>query len=150
MLVHLLSVRLKINGTGEFARALREEVVPLLRKQKGFRAYDAFVIPEGTEAAGITFWEKEEDLETYLLRSASQVVWALARATEGVPQIQTFEISEATFLAIEELRRAAAVIVRAPQLQIYAVSRSTFNMIAGSVAASPSSEFQTVDCLQGT
>ena len=150
MLVHFLSAHLKTNGTDEFARALREEVVPLLRKHKGFRAYDAFVIANGTEAAGISFWEKEEDVEAYLLRSAFQVVWILARVTEGVPQIQTYLISDDTFLAIEELRRAANVIERAPRLQIYAVPKSTFSLITGSVAASPSPESQTVESSQGT
>jgi heme-degrading monooxygenase HmoA len=150
MLVHFLSARLKTNGTNEFARALREEVVPVLRRHKGFRAYDAFVIANGTEAAGISFWDKEEDVEAYLLRSAFQVIWALARVTEGVPLIQTYQISKDTFLAIEELRRGANVIERAPRLQIYAVPRSTFSLIAGSVAASPSSETQTADSSQGT
>ena len=150
MLVHFLSARLKINGTDEFTRALREEVVPLLRKQKGFRAYDAFVVPNGTEAAALSFWEKAEDLEAYLLRGAFQVTLALAHAMEGVPKYHTGEISEATFLAIEELRRMADVVVRAPRLQVYAVPRPAFERIAGSVAASPISASRTVDGGQRT
>lgn len=70
----------------------------------------------------------------------------LAQVTEGVPQFQICEISEATFLAIEDARRVANVIVRAPRLQVYAVPRSTFDRIEGSIAASPTSEGQTVDC----
>ena len=150
MLVHFLSAHLKINGSFEFARALKEDVVPLLRKQKGFRVYDAFIITNGTEAAGISFWEREEDLEAYLLRNAFQVTWALARAIEGVPQVQTFAISEATFLAVEDLRRMANVIVRAPRLHIYAVPESQFYRIAGGVAASATPELQTVGGAQQT
>ena len=85
MLVHFLSARLKFRRTDEFVRALREEVVSLLGEQKGFRRYDAFVIPNGREAAGISVWEKEEDVEVFLFRSSFQVIWALARVIEGVP-----------------------------------------------------------------
>ncbi len=130
MVVQFLSARLKANGSGEFTGTLKTDVVPLLRKQRGFRAYDAFVLAEGTEAVGISFWDGGEDLEAYLLRDDLQVMRALGRVTDGTPQIQTHPISKSAFLALEELRSLAHVIERTLRLQIYLVPKATFDKIA--------------------
>ena len=56
---------IKVKPTCEvnLARALEEEVVPLFRKQKGFRGFVAFVLPAGKEALSFSLWDQKETAE---------------------------------------------------------------------------------------
>lgn len=51
--------RCKVN----LARALEQEVVPLFRKQKGFRGLVAFILPAGREALSFSLWDQKESAE---------------------------------------------------------------------------------------
>jgi len=54
MFARHVSMVLKPNCTAQFARTIKNEIIPLLRKQKGFKDEITFVVPDGTEAIGIT------------------------------------------------------------------------------------------------
>jgi hypothetical protein len=45
MIARNLSMHLKPNSVAEFTRSLDNEIIPLLRKQKGFQDEIAFVAP---------------------------------------------------------------------------------------------------------
>ena len=49
----------------EFTRLLEEEIIPLLRKQKGFQDEISFLAPERNEAVAISFWDKQDNAEAY-------------------------------------------------------------------------------------
>jgi len=55
MFARSVSMRLKANSVGEFTLTLENEVIPLLRKQKGFQDEISLVDPNGTEALAISF-----------------------------------------------------------------------------------------------
>jgi len=44
-----VSMKLKANSAPEFTRTLEKEILPLLRKQKGFKDEISFVAPERNE-----------------------------------------------------------------------------------------------------
>jgi hypothetical protein len=92
-----VSMHLKPNCLAEFTRTLDQEVIPLLRKQKGFQDEITFVVPNGTEALGISLWEQKENAEAYNRESYPAVLKALAKVVEGTPQVQTYEVSNSTF-----------------------------------------------------
>jgi len=50
-----VSIKLKSNSAAEFTRILEKEIIPLLRKQKGFQDEISFVAPERNEAVAISF-----------------------------------------------------------------------------------------------
>ncbi len=52
-----VSMHLKPNSVADFTRTLDQEIIPLLRKQKGFQDEITFVVPDGTEAVGISLWD---------------------------------------------------------------------------------------------
>ena len=54
MYAHCVSVHLKPNSAAAFTQRLEEQVIPMLRKQKGFQDEIAFVGPTGTEALGVS------------------------------------------------------------------------------------------------
>jgi hypothetical protein len=99
-------IHLKPNNVAEFARTLDQEIIPVLRKLRGFQDEIAFVVPGGTEALGISLWDRKEDADAFNRREYPRVLKVLARMVEGHPQVQTYEVSNSTFHALAA--RAAA------------------------------------------
>jgi len=99
-------MHLKPNSIVEFTRTLDQEIIPVLRKLRGFQDEIAFVAPGGTEAVGISLWDRKEDADAYNRRTYPRVLKALARVIEGNPYIQTYEVSNSTFHTLAA--RAAA------------------------------------------
>jgi hypothetical protein len=92
--VHL---RLKPDSVAAFTQTIEKEILPLLQKQPGYKDEITFVVPGGTEAVGISLWEKRENAEAYNRGTYSEVLRALAKVVEGTPRVQTYEVSNSTF-----------------------------------------------------
>lgn len=97
MFARNVSMRLKPNSIADFARTLENEIIPLLRKQKGFQDEIAFVGPSGTEAVGISLWDTKENAEAYGRARYPEVLKAMAKVVEGTPQVHIYEVSNSTF-----------------------------------------------------
>ncbi len=106
MFARRVHMHLKPNSVAEFTQRLEKDVLPLLRKQKGFQDEMTFVGQSGKEAFGISVWDKAEDAEAYNRAVYPQVAKILASVIEGAPQIETFDVANSTFHKI-----AAAVAV---------------------------------------
>ncbi len=106
MFARKVSMHLKPNSVAEFTQRLEKEVLPLLRKQRGFQDEITFVVPNGTEAFGISLWENTENAEAYNRGTYPEVSKILARVVEGTPKVETYEVANSTFHKI-----AAAVTV---------------------------------------
>jgi len=65
MYSHDVSFKLKAKSTAEFTRILEGEIIPLLRRQKGFEDGISFISPERNEAVAISLWDKKDDAEAY-------------------------------------------------------------------------------------
>ena len=100
MFARSVSMHLKRNKAAEFTQAIEREIIPLLRKQKGFQDQITFITPGGKEAVGISLWDHKEDAEAYRRGTYFQVQKALAKVVEGTPQLQTYEVSNSTFHTI--------------------------------------------------
>jgi hypothetical protein len=97
MFARSVSMRLKSNSVGEFTRTLENEVIPLLRKQKGFQDEISLVNPNSTEAVAISLWDQKDNAEAYNRGAYAEVQKALAKVLDGTPQVQTYEVGNATF-----------------------------------------------------
>ena len=97
MFARNVSLHLKPNSVAEFTRTIEKEIIPLLRKQKGFQDEIMFVASSGLEAVGISLWEEKENAEAYNRGTYPEVLKALAQVVEGTPRIQTYEVSNSTF-----------------------------------------------------
>lgn len=97
MFARLVSMRLRPNHVGEFTRTMEKEVLPLLEKQQGFQDEITLVVPDGTQAIGISLWDNKEDAESYNLGTYPEVLKALAKVIKGAPKIKTFEVANSTF-----------------------------------------------------
>jgi hypothetical protein len=92
-----VSIHLKPNRVAEFIRTIDREIIPLLRKQKGFQDELTFIASGGLEAIGISLWDKAEDADAYSRRIYPGVLKALADVVEGTPRLQIFEVANSTF-----------------------------------------------------
>lgn len=93
---HVL-VRLKAKSASEFTRLVEKEVIPLLRKQKGFLDMVTFISPDLTEAVSNSFWETKTDAEAYSRTGYPEVIKSLERVIEGTPTVGTATVSNSTF-----------------------------------------------------
>lgn len=97
MFARSVSVHLKSGRAAQFSQLVNQDVIPVLRKQKGFQDEIAFVAPGGAEAVGISLWDLKEDADTYARGAYSGVLKALEQVVEGTPQVETYEVSNSTF-----------------------------------------------------
>lgn len=97
MFTRHVTMKLKTNSVPEFTRIIENEIIPLLRKQKGFRDEIAFVAPERSEAVANSFWDTKEDVEAYNRTEYQEVLKTLSKAVEGTPTVEIFEVANSTF-----------------------------------------------------
>ena len=106
MYARIVTLNLKPNHLNDFKDTLDKQVIPMLRKQNGFKDEMAFVGPSGTEIRSISFWDKKENADTYNTATYPEVLKAFASVLEGTPQIKTFEVVNSTFHKIPTLATA--------------------------------------------
>ncbi len=97
MFARSVSFHLKPGRATEFTQTLEKDVIPALRKQKGFVDEIAFVAPGGADAVGISVWDLKENAEAYARDGYAAVLKGLEPVVTGTPQVQTYEVSNSTF-----------------------------------------------------
>jgi hypothetical protein len=97
MFARRVFLHLKPNSVAELTQRLEKEILPLLRKQKGFQDEISFVSQGGTEAFGISLWDKAENAEAYNRGAYPEVTKILATVVDGPAQVETFEVANSTF-----------------------------------------------------
>ena len=80
-----------LNMAADFSRALENEVLPLLRKQEGFKGEITLSNPGNMERISISLWENKSNAEAYEVNVYPQVLKMLAKVIDGTPKIRTFE-----------------------------------------------------------
>ena len=97
MFARHVTMKLKSNSVVELPRIIESDVLPLLRKQKGFRDEITFISTDDSEAIANSFWDTKEDAEAYNLAGYPQVLKALSKVVEGTPRVGTAVVSNSTF-----------------------------------------------------
>jgi heme-degrading monooxygenase HmoA len=90
-------MELKPNTATEFTDVVESNVLPLLRKQKGFRDLITFIAPDRSEAISISFWDTKEAAQTYNESAYPEVLKTLTNLVEGTPRVGTAEVATSTF-----------------------------------------------------
>jgi heme-degrading monooxygenase HmoA len=89
-------LQLKPNTTTEFTDTVESKILPLLRKQKGFRDMITFLATDRSEAIAISFWDTKEESEAYNLSGYPEVLKTLTNLVEGTPRVGTAELATST------------------------------------------------------
>ena len=96
MFTRNVSMKLKGNSVPEFNRLIENEILPLLRKQPGFRDELTFVAPERSEAVAISIWDTKENAQTYDRTVYPEVLKIVSKVVEGTPKVENFELASST------------------------------------------------------
>jgi hypothetical protein len=97
MFARNVSIHLKSNMLSDYTRSFENEILPLLRKQKGFRDEITLSNPSSLDAIAISLCETRADAEAYNTNTYPEVLKTLARMIDGTPKVQTFESVTSTF-----------------------------------------------------
>jgi hypothetical protein len=92
-----VSLNLKPNTAREFTQTFERDILPMLRKQNGFKDEITFVGQNGKEALAISLWDRKESADQYSRDTYPQVLKGLAKVVEGTPEVQAFEVGNSTF-----------------------------------------------------
>jgi hypothetical protein len=97
MFARNVSIHLKSNMLSDYTRTFEKDILPLLRKQKGFGDEITLSNPSSLDAIAISLWETRADAEAYNTNTYPEVLKTLARMIDGTPKVQTFESVTSTF-----------------------------------------------------
>ena len=97
MFARSVSIHLKSNMLSDYTRTFEKDVLPLLRKQKGFMDEMTLSNPTSLDVIAISLWATQTDAEAYNTHTYPEVLNSLARMIDGTPKVQTFEAVTSTF-----------------------------------------------------
>jgi len=97
MFVRKVSMRLKSEAAAQFTRKMEDEIIPLLRKQKGFLDEMTLIAQGGKEVYAYSFWETSADAEKYDKNEFARVTGMLTNEIEGALRIHTYVVANSTF-----------------------------------------------------
>jgi hypothetical protein len=92
-----VSFHLKSNMLTDYTRAFDKDILPLLRKQNGFKDEITFASSNEIDVTAISLWDNKADAEKYNTNSYPEVLKTLARFIEGTPKVQTSDVVSSTF-----------------------------------------------------
>jgi heme-degrading monooxygenase HmoA len=96
MIARNVSMYLKPNTLTEFTRTFDGEILPLLRKQRGFRDEITFALAGGREVLATSFWDEKENAEAYNTSAYPQVLKTLGKVLDGTPNVKVLEVISST------------------------------------------------------
>jgi hypothetical protein len=96
-------IHLKSNTLSDYTRTFEKDILPLLRKQNGFKDEITFAGPGGVDVTAISLWDNKADAEAYNTNTYPQVLKTMARFIEGTPKVQTSDVVNSTFHKSTEL-----------------------------------------------
>ncbi|MCH8059754.1 MAG: hypothetical protein IIA11_04760 [Proteobacteria bacterium] len=100
MFVRQVTAHFKPDKLDLFNQRLENDVVPLLKKQTGFRDELSFFDIDNDEAIAMSFWDTRKDAEKYDRDTYPLVLEKMNEAIEGTPEIRTFEVNNSTWYDI--------------------------------------------------
>jgi hypothetical protein len=92
-----VSISLKPNTASEFTQTLEKDILPLLRKQSGFKDEITFLGADGKDAIAISLWDRKESADVYNRDTYPQVLKGLAKVVDGTPEVHSYEVANSTF-----------------------------------------------------
>ena len=101
MFARHVTVKLKPRTLAEFTRVMDNEILPWLRKQKGFLDTITLAVPSGREVVSVSIWDQEESAQVYDSTGYPEVLHILQKILAGTPQVRTFDVVSSTLLKVD-------------------------------------------------
>lgn len=97
MFARNVAMHLKASSLAEFTQLFEKEIIPMLRKQKGFQDEITFAIPGGMDVIAISLWDTKENAETYNKAGYPEALKSLAKVLDGTPNVRISDVVNSTF-----------------------------------------------------
>ena len=97
MFARNVSFHLKSNVLPDYTRTFEKDILPLLRKQNGFKDEITFSGPGGIDVTAISLWDNKANSDAYNTNTYPEVLKTLAKFIEGTPKVQTSDVVNSTF-----------------------------------------------------
>src|SRR5271169_6109365 len=92
-----VSFRMKSNMQSDYTRTFENQILPMLRKQKGFKDEITVSNPGSQDAVAISLWENKNNADDYNTNTYPDMMKTLAKLIDGTPRVHTFETVISTF-----------------------------------------------------
>ena len=106
MFARNVALRLRPNTLNQFKRTFDTEIIPLLRKQRGFKDVITFALTGGVDITAISLWETKEDAEAYNTAGYPEVMKSLEPLLDGSPKLRVADIVSSTFHKVSDYMAA--------------------------------------------
>ena len=97
MFARNVSIHLKSNMLSDYTRTFEKDILPLLRKQNGFKDELTLAGSGGIDVTAISLWENKSNANEYSTRVHPEVPKTLGKVIDGTPRVQTLETAASTF-----------------------------------------------------
>ena len=97
MYARRLIMQLHKNYAGDFTRTIESEIIPLLRKQPGFRDELVLVNQAASQAETISLWNSQESADAFGKGPYMDMLKLIGRFIKDKPQLQGYQVAKTTF-----------------------------------------------------
>lgn len=97
MFARNVTFHLKSNMLSDYNRTFEKDILPLLRKQNGFKDEITFSGVGGIDVNAISLWDNKTSADAYNTNTYPEVLKTMARFIEGTPRVQTGDVVNSTF-----------------------------------------------------
>jgi hypothetical protein len=97
MFARSVSFHLKSNMLSDYTQTFDKDILPLLRKQHGFKDEISLASPGGNDVTAISLWDNKASSEAYAASTYPQVLRTMSRFIEGTPKVQASDVVNSTF-----------------------------------------------------
>ena len=91
-----VAVRLKPNTLSDFTKTFETNVLPILRRQKGFQDEITFAMPSEIDVVAISLWDSKENAEAYNSAGYPEVLTSLEKFLDGSPKLRVSNVISST------------------------------------------------------
>lgn len=96
MFARNVSLRLKANTLRDFSHTFEKEIIPMLRKQAGFRDEIALVSDDSSYVTAISLWDSKEQADAYNTSTYPAVLKTLEKYLDGQPKVRVSSVISST------------------------------------------------------
>ncbi len=86
--------QIKLGKENEFTTLFESDILPTLRKQKGFR--EELTLVNKTGALGLSIWEDKQSAEAYEVSTYPGILTTLSAVIDGTPKVETYDVTTRT------------------------------------------------------
>lgn len=91
MFARSVSIHVKSSMLSDYTRTFENEILPLLRKQKGFKDEITLSNPGNPEVIAISLWDNKASADTYNSQVYPEVLKKFSNMLDGTPKVNTYE-----------------------------------------------------------